>query len=427
MAAVRFVLICFTFIIVRGDTDGPFSILGLSGYAGEIVVNTTTESSLFYYLFQSITGNIQTDTNPLLIWLPGGPGGSVSVDLFGERISPLYVNNLGEPEFNNMTWALRIHILGVDFPYGTGFSYPTYWSDWITDIQTGAKIFTSFLNILQKKYPSWFNRDIYIGGQDYSGLFIPSIVQSLISQHNISPTISPNPLNIKGVILGDPWINGLQIVNSYSTFAYNQGLANANQEASMSIYQNYIIGNASIDPQSAYNSFQTLFSYIDSISGSINLYNYRLYNDEDLGNLTGFLNNPKYKQMFNVPSSVIWSQISDSVNSNLSSLIFISQTQTLSAVLKSCKVMIFSTQYDFLINSISVSGLIDALDWSGIYEFKAARRGVWNVAGNVAGYAQSYSNLTSVQLVDSGLLAPLDQALNTRDMIFRFMFNQGWN
>jgi len=68
-----------------------------------------------------------------------------------------------------------------------------------------------------------------------------------------------------------------------------------------------------------------------------------------------------------------------------------------------------------------------SLNWEGVSDFLAARRGVWNVAGNIAGYAQTSSSLTYVQILKSGLGIGLDQTLNTRDMVYRFIFNQGWN
>ena len=420
-------LVCLFIGLVAADTDAPFNILGQTGYSGEITVNITTKSSLFYWLFQSLTGDIETDTRPLLIWLPGGSGGSISVDLLAERISPLYIDELGNPHFNNMTWALRMHIMGVDFPYGVGYSSPTFWSDWIVDIPTGAQVFITFLNKLQMKYPAWFKREIYIGGQDLAGLFIPAIA-SLIHKNN--GNLTPGQLgylNLKGLILGDTWVNALQIVNTYDTFAYNQGLANLEQRNVMTTYENYVLGNATSNPHLAFVALQNLLAYVDTIAGPLNFINYRLYNDDNIGNLAAFLNNPVYKLELNVPRAVTWSQVTQSVSTNLTTLYFISQAAVLSTVLNNYKVMIFSSQDNFLINPIAVQQEISNLNWEGISDFESARRSAYTVSGNIVGYVQASSNLTFVQILNTGLIVGLTQALNPRDMIYRFVFNQGWN
>lgn len=420
-------LLCLLLGLVASDTDGPFNILGQTGYAGEIDVNTTTGSSLFYWLFKSLTGNLETDTRPLLIWLPGGSGGSVSVDLLAERISPLYIDDSGSPHFNNMTWALKMHIMGVDFPYGVGYSSPTYWTDWITDVPTGAQVFIDFLDKLQTKYPAWFKRDIYIGGQDLAGLFIPAIA-NLIHKNNRNLTPGHSGyVNLKGLILGDTWVNALQIVNTYDTFAYNQGLANLAQRNVITNYENCVLGNATNDPHLAFVSLQNLLAYVDTIAGPLNFINYRLYNDDNIGNLATFLNNPTYKQELNVAKTVTWSQVTQSVSTNLTYLYFDSQAAVLSTVLSYYKVLIFSSQDNFLINPIAVQQEINSLGWEGITDFKSARRSAYSVSGNIAGYVQTSSNLTFVQILNTGLIVGLTQATNPRDMIYRFVFNQGWN
>ena len=59
--------------------------------------------------------------------------------------------------------------------------------------------------------------------------------------------------------------------------------------------------------------------------------------------------------------------------------------------------------------------------------FLNSRRGIWNVAGQIAGYVQTYSNLTYVQIINAGNQAVLNQPLAARDMVNRFILNQGWN
>lgn len=414
-------------LTVLADTDGQFSILGVKGFSGIVDVNTTTGSSLFYYLFEQVNGDIDTDTSPLVIWIPGGPGCSASVAMFGERISPLYVDDSGNPHFNPLTWASRVHILAVDFPYGTGYSSPTFWQDWVLNSTSAAQVFIDFLDLLQTRHNQWFNRDIYIAGEDFSSMFIPAIANLIhIINRNLTPGHS-GYFDLKGVILGDPWVNGALQSSEFDTVLWNEGLVNQMQKTVISTYENFILGNASSNPKQAFISLQNLIGYIDTAAGSVNVLNYRKYSDENLGSLSTFLNNLTVKQEFNVPSTITWTQCSASVQSNLTSNYYVQQSDTLSTILKYFKVLIYSSQDNLLINSIGVQNMIESLSWQGIPDFKQSRRGVWTAAGNIAGYAQTSSNLTYVQIINSGLYTGLNQGLNTRDMAFRFIFNQGWN
>lgn len=420
--AILSIILC----AVSAGTDGPWNILGQTGYAGEIDVNTTTGSSLFYWMFQSIGGNIQTDTRPLVIWLPGGPGCSLGLGMLGQRYSPFYVDSNGNPQFNNLTWALRVHILSVDFPYGTGYSSPTAWTDWVTNVQQGVNVFINFLDILNTKYPAWFNRDIYIVGQDFAGMFVPAIANQIhINNRNLTPGHS-GYINLLGIALGDAWINGPYQSLFFDTFAFNEGLVNREQMNQITTLENYIIGNSS-NPQAAFVAYQNLNAYIEQSTGNVNTFNYRSYSSDDFGNLNAFFNNPAVKLELNVPSNVAWTQCSNAVYSNLTSSIFVSQADMLATVLGYMNVLIYSSQDDLLINSMGTQYAIRALNWDGINDFLAARRGAWNVAGNIAGYAQTYSSLTYVQILKSGLGIGLDQTMNARDMLYRFIFNQGWN
>ena len=420
--AVLSLILCLT----SAATDGPWNILGQTGYAGEIEVNTTTGSSLFYWMFQSIGGNIQTDTRPLVIWLPGGPGCSLGLGMLGQRYSPFYVDNNGLPHFNNLTWALRVHLLSVDFPYGVGYSTPTSWTDWVTNTQQGVSVFINFLDVLQTKYPAWFNRNIYIVGQDFAGMFVPAIANQIhINNRNLTPGHS-GYFDLVGIALGDAWINGPYQSLNYDTFTYNQGLVNRDQMAEITTLENYIIGNAS-NPTAAFVAFQNLNAYIEENTGGVNTLNYREYTSDNLGNLAAFFGNSVYKTELNVPSNVQWTECSSAVYNNLTSNIFVSQADVLATVLGYMKVLVYSSQDDLLINSMGTQTVLRSLNWEGVSDFLAARRGVWNVAGNIAGYAQTSSSLTYVQILKSGLGIGLDQTLNTRDMVYRFIFNQGWN
>jgi cathepsin A (carboxypeptidase C) len=73
---------------------------------------------MFYWLFKS-RGN--PDTDPLVLWLTGGPGCASEVALFYEN-GPYTINPDLSLKSNPFSWNNVSNLLFVDQPIGTGFS-----------------------------------------------------------------------------------------------------------------------------------------------------------------------------------------------------------------------------------------------------------------------------------------------------------------
>ena len=63
------------------------------------------------------------------------------------------------------------------------------------------------------------------------------------------------------------------------------------------------------------------------------------------------------------------------------------------------------------------------LKWSGTKNFKKAKRQIWKVEQDVAGYVRSYGNLTEIMVRNAGHFVPMDQPKWALDMFNRFIFN----
>jgi len=102
------------------------------------------------------------------------------------------------------------------------------------------------------------------------------------------------------------------------------------------------------------------------------------------------------------------------------------QSPVLTYVLDSIKVMIYNGQDDLIVNTPSTEALVNNLSWINMQQFLNAPKVIWNVNGQVAGYAQNYNLLTFVWVIQSGHMVPFDQPANARNMVYRFIMNQGW-
>ena len=93
-----------------------------------------SSKNLFFWFFVNKEEKTST-TFPVMLWLNGGPGISSMMGLFNEN-GPFNIDedSSGKPMFTDIqhTWCNSAHMLYVDQPVGTGFSYSTNSSNYVT-------------------------------------------------------------------------------------------------------------------------------------------------------------------------------------------------------------------------------------------------------------------------------------------------------
>ncbi|XP_048497278.1 serine carboxypeptidase-like 13 isoform X3 [Beta vulgaris subsp. vulgaris] len=151
-----------------------------TGYVG---VGDNEGVQLFYYFIKS-ERNPQTD--PLILWLTGGPGCSALSGLVLE-IGPLIFNTSAfnwhskAPTFqlNPFSWTKVASIIFLDSPVGTGFSYATDPEHYYTDDITSSEHIYQFLRKWLMDHVGFQNNPLYICGDSYSGMIVPIVVKEI--------------------------------------------------------------------------------------------------------------------------------------------------------------------------------------------------------------------------------------------------------
>lgn len=191
------------------------------------------ELQLFYYFLASES---KPNTDPLLLWLSGGPGCS-SVNAMVNEIGPLrfaeQIYNGSLPSFvlNPHAWTKIASVIFLDQPVNTGFSYATNSAAYkYTDVQA-CEYVDEFLRKWLNDHPQFISNPFYISGNSYSGMTVPIITQ-FISNGNAAwkkPLINLQSLkkNCRGEYTNvDP--NNTRCANDVRTF--NQMISNINEE-----------------------------------------------------------------------------------------------------------------------------------------------------------------------------------------------------
>ncbi|XP_019439670.1 PREDICTED: serine carboxypeptidase-like 2 [Lupinus angustifolius] len=210
---------CASIVKFLPGFQGSLPFLLETGYVG---VGEREEVQAFYYFIQS-ENNPKED--PILLWLTGGPGCSALSGLVFE-IGPFTVKN---EEYNGSlpTLVLRPHswtsvssIVFVDLPVNTGFTYATTESAAKRSDRKLVHQTHQFLRKWLNEHPEFLSNEVYIGGDSYSGIPVPAIVEE-ISQGNeegVQPWI-----NLQGYLLGNAITDSIE--NNYKVaFAHGMGL-----------------------------------------------------------------------------------------------------------------------------------------------------------------------------------------------------------
>ncbi|KAI4380564.1 hypothetical protein MLD38_006741 [Melastoma candidum] len=200
--------------------DGELPFYLETGYIG---VGDLEESQLFYYFVESQRTPVQ---DPIMLWLTGGPGCSV-LSAFLYESGPVeftyvgYNGSIPSLHLNPFTWTQGLSIIYVDAPVGTGFSYSTTAENYATDDYKSSEETYEFLRKWLVKHPQYLNNILYIGGDSYSGIPLPMIVQKVHDGNNNG--LRPF-LNIQGYVLGNPKTDNYVDDNSRVPFSFRTSL-----------------------------------------------------------------------------------------------------------------------------------------------------------------------------------------------------------
>ncbi|CAM8899213.1 unnamed protein product [Rhodiola kirilowii] len=201
----------------------------LPGYKGKLPFHLETgyvsvdDSELFYYFIES-QGDPTKD--PFMLWLTGGPGCSV-LNAIIYQLGPMQfdIHNYpgGLPSLIpwEEAWTKTANILFVDSPIGAGYSYSRTQAGWhSSDTKAADQVFQFLVKWLVEN-PKYLSLELIIGGDSYTGMFVPVVTQKVLERNIAGGQPS---LNLKGYTLGSPTTNEALNNNSKIVFAHKMAL-----------------------------------------------------------------------------------------------------------------------------------------------------------------------------------------------------------
>ncbi|XP_027902279.1 serine carboxypeptidase-like 11 isoform X2 [Vigna unguiculata] len=335
--------------------EGPLPFVLETGYVG---VGESEDVQTFYYFIQS-DNNPKED--PLLLWLSGGPGCS-SLSGFFLEIGFTYARTELAAQSSDTVLASQGH---------------QFLRKWLID------------------HPNFLSNEVYIGGDSYSGIPLPAIVQEIAqgNEKGFQPRI-----NLQGYILGNPFTTRRE-PNYAIPFAH--GMALISDELYESLQKNCKGNYINVDPENilCYRDMESFNkTYTDFLSDYwTNDDNVRTALHIHKGSIGTWIKCHRDRRFkYDISSSVEY-------HANLSR--------------KGYRSLIYSGDHDMVFPFLGTQEWMRSLNYSIVDDWRP-----WNSNGQVAGYTRTYSNqMTFATVKGAGHIAPTHKPKECFDMFSRWI------
>jgi carboxypeptidase C (cathepsin A) len=314
-------------------------------------------------------------------------------------------------------------MIWIDSPVGTGFSY-VKGDDYASDEKSIANdLYTALQSILFTLNPQYAANPFFIFGESYGGKYVPWLASTILA-NNGKPR-SGKKINLKGIGLGNGWVEPYFQTGSYAPYLYaNERINVVELEGANTVYQSY---KAAIDMKLydvAMVIGNDLLNGLMVAAGVNDVYDIRKTSDPTTpfaNRLTTFLNTGAARKSLNVTSNVQWGLCDTNPYFALMSDIDRSAETLVPAILAQIPILLYNGNYDLICNMEGTATWSDAMDWPGSSAFASATNQTWNGAGQVGGYFKSAQGLTRLIVYNAGHMSPFDQPANVQVMVWRFL------
>ncbi|CAD5332419.1 unnamed protein product [Arabidopsis thaliana] len=381
----------------KNASVGP-SVQEFGHYAGYYSLPHSKSAKMFYFFFESRNKT----TDPVVIWLTGGPGCSSSVAMFYEN-GPFKISKDLSLYWNDFGWDKVSNIIYVDQPVGTGFSYTSDESDIRNDEDGVSNDLYDFLQAFFKEHPKFVKNDFFITGESYAGHYIPALASRVHSGNKKKEGI---PINLKGFAIGNGLTNPEIQYGAYGDYALQMKLISESDHESLK--QDYVecqnitkkcsLGGGLVC-DSAFEVCTSIFNKIVAKKSGLNYYDIRkkcvgslCY---DFSRMEIFLNKENVRKALGVGdikfvscSSTVYDAMIEDWMQNL-------EVKIPSLVNDGINLLVYAGEYDLICNWLGNSRWVDQMNWSGQKGFGSAKN-VYN-AGHMVPMDQPKASLQMLQ------------------------------
>lgn len=405
-------------------------------YTGHLQVQT--QEKLFYWYTES---QENPATDPIVLWLNGGPGCSSLGGFFTEN-GPFVVAQDLSVEVNPYSWNRKVNLVWLESPAGVGFSGPVQDPSYYNDDTVAARAY-EFIDLFFAKFPELQGREFYITGESYAGIYIPYLVNLLVNK-------PIEGVSLKGFAIGNPYTDAEIDGNAYIDYYYTHGMISLENYRALNKACANELASCINDGTSCSDTCQAV---LDVGLLSINedaLDPYFIYGDkcllatnqgDRLRNATkpksvthkgvigpcsealtqSYLNLPDVQAAIHVPETVSWTDCNDAV-SDIYTRSDSSLPKYANILGRDLNALIYSGDADSVVNFIGTER------WIGEDALKLNVTKAWapwfGADQQLAGYVQEYQGLTFKTVKGAGHMVPAVRPLHGLQLFETFVFGE---
>eukprot|EP00877_Chromochloris_zofingiensis_P010037 jgi/Chrzof1/5287/Cz15g20230.t1 len=394
--------------------------------AGYFKLNRTHDAHMFYFFYESRSKGAM---DPVVLWMTGGPGCSSEIAIFYEN-GPYTLNHNLTLSENPYGWDVNSNVIYVDQPINTGYSYSEDPRDRVSDEVTVSADMLDFLQEFFEVHPEFADRDFFVTGESYAGHYAPAVANTIYRAKELG---QGEPINLKGVAIG----NGLTVpavqFGAYADFALNEGIISKGTHDSIQWLFPICRWGSNLCSQYKWTwlcglTMQwcqlTVFQRILMSAPGINVYDIRkkcvgplCY---DFSDADAFLNSASVRKELGVGDKS-WEECNMIVNAQFWGDFMRDFSDKLVPLLEDeVRVLIYAGDQDLICNWLGNRRWVDALQWSGAQGWATAADKNWTLDGEVVGSVKQYDTLTFAKVFQAGHMVPMDQPAAALDLITRF-------
>jgi len=423
-------------------------------YSGYLDSNNTNH--VFYWLVEC---NDPTSKN-LIIWFNGGPGCSSLDGFFYENGPLMFDKYTGRLNKNKYSWNKLGNIVYLESPIGAGFSYSDD-ADYLhslNDDNTAELNYKTIQNLLLK-YPKFKGMNLYITGESYAGVYIPTLasyiqneggeIKDMLKGLFIGNGLLHKEINEKSLVpytfshgfIGPSLYND---INNYCCYVGKDGKQhcnyhNSNCQSSIRKYRHELFSNGlniyNFAEDCTYNLDEDESEKYGRFAGWRTNGDSSLLSEERLGFtpvcsnvtfITDYLNRADVRKAIHVrDTEKKWKVCNSDIFFN-----YVQNYDDLGDVIKSLlenmkslKILLYYGDFDLACNFFGGEKFVDQLG----YRLTVTRQ-EWmvKISGNVqlAGYYKEYGNLIYATVKAAGHMVPTDKPKEIFQLLNRIMKNK---
>jgi len=415
-------------------SDGKLCDANVTQHSGYVKFDGVLgEKSYFFWLLESRSN---PSTDPLVVWLSGGPGCSSQLALLAEN-GPCVPNEDGSDTISNKwSWTNKANVIWVDQPAGTGFSSGIY----VHNENGVQKDFYGFLEEFYKQLPQYKNNSLYITGESYAGHYVPAISHYIWEMNKVADEDAKIPL--KGLAIGNGLTNTEIQYAAYPDMALDGGKSQGGSLAEGVITNQWVqdimragvlpctalihecnAGNI-ISPEACLGAFITC-NYAETVPYQLsgyNPYDMRIKCEKlplcyDFSNIEAYLNRAEVVEALGASGS--WQSCNMIVNKLFMADFMTSYHKGIPDLLHDgLDVLLYAGDVDYICNWLGNKKWALDLEWDGKTEFVAAEDKPWMLTtGENMGRIRSHENFKFLQVYNAGHMVPMDQPQAASEML----------